>query len=173
MAVILRTIPVFFDQRQYLASIRAAAVSKTGCADGSLPVLNDCLKDIERTGENRDLPDMLRLKGELLLLEGSRADGEGCLRAAIELARVQEAKWWELRATVSFARFMRDTNRRDEARAMLKEIYSWFTEGFDLPDLKEAKARIEFLEWIPENRLRHPRFASIRSDKDAREVNRE
>jgi predicted ATPase len=61
------------------------------------------------------------------------------------VARAQEAKWWELRTTVSFARLLRDTNRGDEARAMLGEIYNWFTEGFDLPDLKEAKALLDQL----------------------------
>jgi predicted ATPase len=61
------------------------------------------------------------------------------------VARAQEAKWWELRTTVSLARLLRDTNRRDEARIILAEIYNWFTEGFDLPDLKEARALLEQL----------------------------
>jgi predicted ATPase len=52
----------------------------------------------------------------------------------------QGAKLFELRATVSLARLLHDTNRRDGARAMLAEIYDWFTEGFDTADLKEAKA---------------------------------
>ena len=71
---------------------------------------------------------------------------EGYLRRAIEIARTQGARWWELRATVSLARLLRDTNRRDEARSMLAEIYNWFTEGFDLPDLKEAKALLNELD---------------------------
>lgn len=50
------------------------------------------------------------------------------------------AKSWELRATTSLARLLRDTDGRDEARAMLAQIYNWFTEGFDTADLKEAKA---------------------------------
>jgi predicted ATPase len=64
---------------------------------------------------------------------------------SIELARVQGAKTWELRATVSLARLLRDTDRRDEARAMLADIYSWFTEGFDTADLKDAKALLDEL----------------------------
>jgi predicted ATPase len=55
------------------------------------------------------------------------------------------AKTWELRATMSLARLLRDTGRRDEARAMLAEIYNWFTEGFDTADLKDAKALLEEL----------------------------
>ena len=57
----------------------------------------------------------------------------------------QGTKLWELRASTSFARFLRDTNRRQEARKQLAEIYNWFTEGFDLPDLKEAKALLDEL----------------------------
>ena len=64
---------------------------------------------------------------------------------ALEIARAQEAKWFELRTTVSLARLLRDGNRGDEARAMLGEIYNWFTDGFDAPDLKEARALLDEL----------------------------
>jgi predicted ATPase len=70
-------------------------------------------------------------------------EGEHCFRAALEVARAQQVKWWELRASVSLARLLRDTNRRDEARTILGEIYGWFTEGFELPDLKDAKALLD------------------------------
>ncbi len=50
------------------------------------------------------------------------------------------ARWWELRTATSLARLLRDTNRRDEARTILAEIYGWFSEGFDTPDLKDARA---------------------------------
>ena len=72
-------------------------------------------------------------------------EAEECFREAIAVARRQEAKWWELRATASVARLLRDTNRRDEARMMLAEIYNWFTEGFDTPDLKDAEALLDEL----------------------------
>jgi predicted ATPase len=70
---------------------------------------------------------------------------ERCFRTGIEVARKQHAKLWELRATTSLARLLRDTGRRDEARAMLADIYDWFTEGFDTADLKDAKALLEEL----------------------------
>jgi predicted ATPase len=70
---------------------------------------------------------------------------EVCFRKAIEIAREQSAKWWELRATVNLARLLRDTNRRVEARAMLTDIYNWFTEGFDTADLKDAKRLLDEL----------------------------
>ena len=65
---------------------------------------------------------------------------QGCLNS-----ERQSAKWLELRTTVSLARLLRDTKRRDETRAMLSEVYGWFTEGFDTADLKEAKALLDEL----------------------------
>jgi predicted ATPase len=79
-----------------------------------------------------------------LICDGSAtAEAERCFRQSLEVARAQAARWWELRSSVSLARLLRDTNRRDEDRAMLAEIYNWFTEGFDTADLKDAKALLE------------------------------
>jgi predicted ATPase len=80
-----------------------------------------------------------------MLSASATVEAEACLRKAIEIARGQSARWWELRATVNLARLLRDTNRHEEARVMLAEIYNWFTEGFDTADLKEAKALLEEL----------------------------
>jgi predicted ATPase len=73
------------------------------------------------------------------------AAAEACFRKAIEIARGQSAKSWELRVTTSLDRPLRDTNRRDEARTMLAGIYNWFTEGFDTADLKDAKTLLDEL----------------------------
>jgi predicted ATPase len=91
--------------------------------------------------------EILRLKGEVLLMHDSTsvAEAEACYRAALDVARAQEAKWWELRASVSLARLLGKNDRREEARALLAEIYNWFTEGFDTEDLKEAKALLDEL----------------------------
>jgi predicted ATPase len=67
------------------------------------------------------------------------------LREAVEVARRQGARSLELRAATSLARLLRDQDRRGEARALLKPIYGWFTEGFDTQDLKEAKALLDEL----------------------------
>ena len=75
----------------------------------------------------------------------NNADAQACFERAIEIARKQEARSWELRATTSLARLLRNNNRRDEARIMLAEIYGWFTEGFDTADLKDAKALLDEL----------------------------
>jgi class 3 adenylate cyclase/tetratricopeptide (TPR) repeat protein len=95
-----------------------------------------------RTNEKWCEAELYRVAGDL---DRRRPDGdlraaEKQYRRAIEIARKQSARWWELRASKSLARLLRDTNRRDEARAMLSEIYGWFTEGFDTADLKDAKA---------------------------------
>jgi predicted ATPase len=82
----------------------------------------------------------------LLKQNGSNtAEAQNCFERAIEIARRQSAKSFELRATTSLARLLRDTDRRDEARTMLANIYNWFTEGFDTADLKDAKALLQEL----------------------------
>jgi class 3 adenylate cyclase/Flp pilus assembly protein TadD len=86
-----------------------------------------------------------RIRGELLVRAGSLEEAEQCLRRALELSARDSARMEQLRATASLARLLRDTNRRDEACAMLTEIYKWFTEGFDSADLKDAKALLEEL----------------------------
>jgi tetratricopeptide (TPR) repeat protein len=86
--------------------------------------------------------DINRFKGELLLRQDNSnvAEAESCFQRAIEVARKQSAKSLELRATMSLARLVDNKGKRDEARAMLADIYNWFTEGFDTTDLKDAKA---------------------------------
>ncbi len=68
-----------------------------------------------------------------------------CFQRAIEVARKQNAKSFELRAAVSLARLLESQNQRGEARAMLAGVHGWFTEGFDTADLKDAKALLEGL----------------------------
>src|SRR5262249_50736927 len=77
-----------------------------------------------RTGEKVDQAEMLRLKGETLLMQdpGMIDQAEAWFRAALEVARAQEAKWWELRASVNLARLLRDTNRRDGARDARRHV---------------------------------------------------
>jgi predicted ATPase len=86
-------------------------------------------------------------KGELVMIKdpGNVAEAERYLRTAIDVARRQGAKLYELRATVSLGRMLKQQSKADEARQMLSEIYSWFTEGFDTADLKEAKALLDQL----------------------------
>ena len=108
-------------------------------------MLDETLESTQRAGAKVDHAEMLRLKGEMLLMRGQSAQAEACFRGSLEVARVQEAKLWELRTSVSLARLLRDAGRREEARTILAEIYNWFTEGFDTADLKEAKALLDEL----------------------------
>jgi len=132
---------------QYRVALLAQAYARAGRTDQALTMLNEALAQIERSGERVDQAEILRLKGEVLLMHerSAAAEAEHCFRAGLAVARIQEAKWWELRTTVSLARLLRDTNRGDEARTLLGEIYTWFTEGFDTADLKDAKALLPTL----------------------------
>jgi adenylate cyclase len=125
----------------------AESCGKSGRLEEGLDWVAKGLTIAEQTGLRATEAELHRLKGELLLIKGpgNEAEPECCLRRAIEVARRQNARVFELRATVSLARLLRDTNRRREARAMLAAIYNWFTEGFDTADLKEAKALLDEL----------------------------
>jgi predicted ATPase len=100
----------------------------------------------ERTGERWFVAELNRLKGELLLRLQRPEAAEELYRKALSIARGQEAKLWELRAAVSLGRMRRDQGRHAEARDLLTPVYSWFTEGFDTPDLKEARALLDELD---------------------------
>jgi predicted ATPase len=89
--------------------------------------------------------ELHRIKGELLLLDQRQSEAEQCYLSALDIARTQGARILELRAAASLARLYRDKGRRAEARELLAPIYGWFTEGFDTPDLKEAKALLNEL----------------------------
>jgi tetratricopeptide (TPR) repeat protein len=90
-------------------------------------------------------PEMLSIRGQIHLKLNSPDSAEADFRNSIALAQSMSAKSWELRSTMSFAQLLRDTGRRNEALTMLAKIYSWFTEGFDTPDLIDAKALLDEL----------------------------
>jgi predicted ATPase len=131
----------------YHLALTATALGKAGQFDEALRTIEESFSIIERTGQRHHQAEVHRLKGELLLVQraSNADDAERCFRAAIEIARKQHAKSWELRATTSLARLLTTQRQRDKARAVLAEIYGWFTEGFDTADLKDAKALLEEL----------------------------
>jgi predicted ATPase len=105
---------------------------------------------VDKTGERFYEAELYRLKGELTLqqvnVQGSTfktEEAEQCFRKALDIARQQQAKSLELRATTSLARLWQQQSKQQEAHQLLSEIYGWFTEGFDTKDLQEAKALLE------------------------------
>jgi predicted ATPase len=130
----------------------AEAQAKAGQPEEGLATLAEALALVEETDERHWEAELYRLRAELLLMQGDDAEAEAslhqaenCFQHAVEVARRQQAKSWELRATVSLCRLWQEQGRMDKARQRLAEIYGWFTEGFDTPDLQEAKALLEEL----------------------------
>jgi len=128
----------------YMA-LRASAYEITGQVEEGLSLLDDALRVVERTGERWFAAELNRHKGQLLLRQGNSETAEQLYRKALSIAKEQEAKLWELRAAMSLARLRREQDRSSEARDLLAPVYGWFTEGFDTPDLKEAKALLNDL----------------------------
>jgi predicted ATPase len=123
----------------------AEAYAQSGQPGEGLKTLEDAFDSIEQTNEHYWEAEVYRIQGELLLMQGDEPEAEDSFHKAIEVARRQSAKSWELRATTSLARLWRKQNRMDDTRQVLGEIYSWFTEGFDTPDLREARELLEVI----------------------------
>ena len=107
--------------------------------------LHEALALAERTGERYYEAELVRLKGELLLTQGQVDEAEASFQDAIEVARRQSAKSWELRSTTSLALLWQRQGQTGKARQLLSEVYGWFTEGFDTRDLQEAKQLLDEL----------------------------
>jgi tetratricopeptide (TPR) repeat protein len=131
----------------WLMALLATALGRTGDFVPAARLISEAFATIERTGERNCEADVRRMHGELLLAQdaSNAAQAEQSFRTAIEIARRQHAKSWELRATTSLARLLGKQGNRDEARTMLSEICNWFTEGFDTADMKDAKSLLEEL----------------------------
>jgi len=135
-------------ERPGFLTLLATAYGEMGQPEEGLTVLAEALAALSSSGERRWEAELYRLKGMLTLqkfkVQGSKFNGEEeaetCFHKAIEIARKQQAKSLELRASTSLARLWQQQGKQKEAHAMLAEIYGWFTEGFDTKDLQEAKA---------------------------------
>lgn len=134
--------------RPYVEATFADALRRTGQAEEGLEMLDRGLATIERTGERIHEPEVNRIRGEVLLAlpVPDKEGAEGAFRRARDVARAQEARLFELRATVSIARLLHAQGRSAEALLLLRETYDWFTEGFDTPDLQQAAGLLEVLE---------------------------
>ena len=125
----------------------AEGLALDGSAAEALAQLDDAVAAAAWTGNAAALADLRRLRGVALQSLGAANDdgAEPAFTQAISEARRQGSRFYELRAVTSLARLWRDQGRSAEARDLLAPIYSWFTEGFDTPDLKEAKALLDEL----------------------------
>jgi predicted ATPase len=118
-----------------------------GMIDEGLATVADCFARIKQGGEHLYEAELHRIQGDLLLRQDPQATepAERCYRQAIELAQIQGAKTWQLRAMMRLARLLQSQQRTAEARALLTGIYEQYTEGFATPDLVDARALLEAL----------------------------
>ena len=123
----------------------AEAYAMVGQPADGLNCLAEAAQIIETTDERCREAELHRLRGDLLNATGDPSAAERSYHQALAVAKLQSAKLLELRASISLARLWCKQDRRGEARDLLAPIYSWFTEGFDAHDLKEAKALLEEL----------------------------
>jgi class 3 adenylate cyclase/predicted ATPase len=129
----------------YQIGLLARAYEIVGQIEEAVDLLDDSLEIVERTGETWLTAELYRHKGQLLLRQDNTDAAEELYSTALNFAQQQEAKLWELRAAESLARLYRDQGRHTQARDLLGSVYGWFTEGFDTPDLEEAKALLDEL----------------------------
>ena len=131
----------------YFLALLAEAYGMQGEPEAGLTVLTEALTRAETIGERWYESELYRLKGELLLQQSSdhQSEAEHCFQQAITVARAQQAKSFELRATTSLARLWHQQGKRQEAHDLLAPVYHWFTEGFETADLKDAKALLDEL----------------------------
>jgi class 3 adenylate cyclase/predicted ATPase len=139
--------PVSALWRPFYLGFMAKACDAIGQGDEALDLLAEALKIAENTGERHYEAELHRLRGECLATHrhGQQAEAETSYLRAMTVAQRQQAKLWELRASLSLARLWRDQGKRTEARELLAPIYGWFTEGFEMPDLMEANALLSEL----------------------------
>jgi predicted ATPase len=123
----------------------AEAHAAAGQIDAAFVALDRAADVAAATSEMFFQAELHRLRGALLIEKGEHSGAEAWLRRATALAQSQGAKSVELRAAMNLARLWCDQGRHTEARELLVPIYDWFTEGFDMPDLREAKALLD--EW--------------------------
>jgi predicted ATPase len=138
--------------RPYNLGLLAEALGKAGRAPEGRAVLAEALAMAHRTGERCCEAELYRLQGELTpqpsgsgVPRQAEPEAEACFLKAIETARQQGTKLFQLRAVMSLSRLRMRQGRQAEARSELAEIYGWFTEGFDTRDLQEARALLETL----------------------------
>jgi predicted ATPase len=126
-------------------ALLAEALHDGGQDDEALAVASEGFTEVLHTGQGFGESELHRLKGEVYLVRGELQAAEACLRQAIDVARRQSARWFELRAATSLARLGEAGNGRPDQLGPLRAVYGCFTEGFDTRELREASALLEQL----------------------------
>ena len=126
-------------------SLLTQALAQEGEYAEALVKIDEALQSVASSGEGQWSAELHRGRGLVLLAQNKLAEGEASIRQALEFARKQQAKSWELRAATSLAQLWAEQGRREEARELLAPVYGWFAEGFDTADLKDAKAVLDDL----------------------------
>ena len=131
----------------HVVALLAGACEVSGQVEEAATLFDEALEIVERTGERWFAAELNRRKGELLLRQAipDEAQAETYLHQALDIARYQQTRAWELRAAVSLARLWQRHGKDAEARELLAPVYGWFTEGFDTADLQEARELLEEL----------------------------
>jgi len=147
MTAALETLQKTGMRLSFPLALLAEAYSWAGQQSAGLKTVNEAIGVIEKTSEHRWEPEIHRLRGELLLIGKSNtnnpAEAEICFQKALDIARGQGALLFELRAATSQARLLDTRKNRDAAHQTLAPVYARFTEGFETPDLKDAKALLD------------------------------
>ena len=128
----------------YLSTL-ARAYAELNQFDDAWRRIGEAITTVEATKETWHEPEVNRIAGEIALKSPDAAKAQAYFERALQIARRQQSKSWELRAAMSMARLWRDQGKQEEARDLLAPVYGWFTEGFDTRDLKEAKAVLDTL----------------------------
>ena len=128
-------------------SYLALANAEVGQLDQAWANIHEAMSTLETTKENWYEAEINRVAGAIVLLgtEPDAVKAEAYFASALEIARKQKAKSWELRAAMSMARLWRDQGKREQAHDLLAPVYGWFTAGFDTIDLREAKSLLDGL----------------------------
>ena len=129
----------------FLGSL-AESLANAGAIEQGLATIDEALARSDQSEERWGLPELLRIKGAIVLLTGkptSEIDGEALFLAGMEKARKQSALFWELRCAMNICQLWRGQEKAREARDLLASVFSKFTEGFDSSDLVAGKALLD------------------------------
>jgi adenylate cyclase len=154
-----------------LLASRAQALAASGQTTRAHGVIDKAIAMANSSGELLGCLITLTVKGDLCAMASNDDEAATCFDEAIALARKQAAKLFELRAATRLARLRQRQGKVAEARALIGEVYGWFTEGFDTPDLRDARALIESLDQ-PAPRVQRRSASHDGGARDARDRSR-